>query len=94
MPPARRAPVIIGFVMASSTPASLDHVAMERINQLVDALTRNFHSQLEFELATLAAEAQVEIERVRQTKVTLVNRASAQLRDEGLLCCPPASASH
>ena len=36
-----------------------------------------------FELATVAEEAQVEIERVRQTKVALVNRASAQLRHEG-----------
>ena len=58
-------------------------MATERINQLVDALTGDFHNQREFELATLAAEAQVEIERVRQTKITLVNRASAQLRDEG-----------
>jgi hypothetical protein len=31
----------------------------------------------------VAAEAQAEIERVRQTKVNLVNRASAQLREEG-----------
>ena len=46
-------------------------------------MTRDIHSQLEYELATLAAEAQVEIERVRQTKVSLVNRASAQLRGEG-----------
>ena len=66
-----------------ATPASLDHVAMDRIDDLVDALTRDFHSQLEFELATVAAEAQAEIERVRQTKVTLVNRAYAHLRDEG-----------
>ena len=66
-----------------ATPASLDHAAMDRIDNLVDALTRDFRSQLEFQLATVAAEAQAEIERVRQTKVTLVNRASAQLRDEG-----------
>ena len=65
-----------------ATPASLDHVAMDRIDDLVVALTRDFHSQLEFELATVAAEAQAEIERVRQTKVTLVNRAYAHLRDE------------
>ena len=67
-----------------STPASLDHVAMERIDELVDALTIDFSGQLEFELATVAAEAQAEIERVRQTKVILVNRAAAQLRDEGV----------
>ena len=66
-----------------ATPASLDHVAMDRIDNLVDALTIDVHSQLEFQLATVAAEAQVEIERVRQTKVNLVNRASAQLREEG-----------
>src|SRR6266542_4665884 len=66
-----------------TTPASLDHVAMDRVDDLVVAWTRDFHSQLEFELATVAAEAQVEIERVRQTKVTLVNRAYAHLRDEG-----------
>jgi hypothetical protein len=65
-----------------ATPASLDHVAMDRIDDLVVALTRDFPDQLEFELATVAAEAQAEIERVRQTKVTLVNRAYAHLRDE------------
>src|ERR1044072_6217533 len=66
-----------------ATPASLVHVAMNRIDDLVNALTRDFSRQLEFELATVAAEAQVEIERVRQTKVTLVNRAAAHLRGEG-----------
>ena len=66
-----------------ATPASLDHVAMDRIDNLVDALTIDVHSQLQFQLATVAAEAQAEIERVRQTKVNLVNRASAQLREEG-----------
>ena len=66
-----------------TTPASLDHVAMDRIDNLVDALTIDHHSQLQFQLATVAAEAQAEIERVRQTKVNLVNRASAQLREEG-----------
>jgi hypothetical protein len=66
-----------------ATPASLDHVAMHRIDDLVVALTRDFPDQLELELATVAAEAQAEIERVRQTKVTLVNRAYAHLRDEG-----------
>jgi hypothetical protein len=66
-----------------TTPASLDHVAMDRIDNLVDALTIDVHSQLQFQLATVAAEAQAEIERVRQTKVNLVNRASAQLREEG-----------
>ena len=66
-----------------ATPASLDHAAMDRIDNLVDALTIDVHSQLQFQLATVAAEAQAEIERVRQTKVNLVNRASAQLRDEG-----------
>ena len=68
-----------------TTPASLDHVAMDRIDNLVDALTIDVHSQLQFQLATVAAEAQAEIERVRQTKVTLVNRASAQLREVGRL---------
>ena len=66
-----------------TTPASLDHVAMDRIDNLVDALTIDVHGQLQFQLATVAAEAQAEIERVRQTKVNLVNRASAQLREEG-----------
>jgi hypothetical protein len=66
-----------------ATPASLDHVAMDRINDLVFALTRDFPSKLELELATLAAEAQSEIERVRQAKVSMVNRAYAHLRDEG-----------
>jgi hypothetical protein len=46
-----------------ATPASLDHVAMDRINDLIFALTRDFPSKLELELATLAAEAQSEIER-------------------------------
>ena len=70
-----------------ATPASLDHAAMDRIDNLVDALTIDVHSQLQFQLATVAAEAQAEIERVRQTKVNLVNRASAHLRDDaaGLL---------
>ena len=67
-----------------ATPASLDHAAMDRIDNLVDALTIDVHGQLQFQLATVAAEAQAEIERVRQTKVTLVNRASAQLRQEGV----------
>jgi hypothetical protein len=66
-----------------ATPASLDHVAMDRINDLVVALTRDFPSKLELELATLAAEAQAEIERVRQAKVSMVKRAYAHLRDEG-----------
>ena len=58
-------------------------MAMDRINDLAFALTRDFPSKLELELATLAAEAQSEIERVRQAKVSMVNRASAHLRDEG-----------
>jgi hypothetical protein len=66
-----------------ATPASLDHVAMGRIDDLVFALTRDFPNQLEVQLATLAAEAQAEIERVRQAKVSMVNHASAHLRDEG-----------
>jgi len=66
-----------------ATPASLDHVAMDRIDDLAFALTRDFPSKLELELATVAAEAQAEIERVWQTKVTLVNRAYAHPRDEG-----------
>jgi hypothetical protein len=66
-----------------ATPASLDHVAMDRIDDLVVALTRDFPSKLELELATLAAEAQSEIERVRQAKVSMVKRAYAHLRDEG-----------
>jgi hypothetical protein len=65
-----------------ATPASLDHVTMDRINDLVVALTRDFPSKLERELATPAAEAQAEIERVRQAKVSMVNRAYAHLRDE------------
>ena len=65
-----------------SIPASLDHAATDRIDNLVDALTRDFSRQLEFELATRAAEAQVEIERVRQAKLALVNRAYARLRHE------------
>src|SRR5262249_2416099 len=77
-----------------ATPASLDHVAMDRIDDLVVALTRDFPDQLELELATVAAEAQAEIERMRQTKVTLVNRAYAHLRDEGGRFCPPVSAPH
>jgi hypothetical protein len=66
-----------------ATPASLDHVTMDRIEDLVLALTRDFPSKLELELATLAAEAQAEIERLRQAKVSMVNRAYAHLRDEG-----------
>ena len=66
-----------------ATPARLDHAAMDRIDDLVVALTRDFPSQLELELATVAAEAQSEIERVRQAKVRMVNRAYAHLRDEG-----------
>jgi hypothetical protein len=66
-----------------ATPASLDHVAMDRIDNLVFALTRDFPSKLELELATLAAEAQSEIERVRQAKVGVVNRAYAHLLDDG-----------
>jgi hypothetical protein len=66
-----------------ATPASLDHVAMDRIDDLVFALNRDFPSKLELELATLAAEAQAEIERVRQAKVSMINRAYAHLRDEG-----------
>jgi hypothetical protein len=66
-----------------ATPASLDHVAMDRINDLIFALTMDFPNKLELELATLAAEAQSEIERVRQAKVSMVKRAYAHLRDEG-----------
>jgi hypothetical protein len=66
-----------------ATPASLDHVAVDRINDLILALISDFPNQLEVQLATLAAEAQAEIERVRQAKVSIVNRASAHLRDEG-----------
>ena len=36
-----------------ATPASLDHVAMDRIDDLVFALTRDFPDQLELELATV-----------------------------------------
>ena len=66
-----------------ATPANIDHVAMDRIEDLVFALTDDLPDQLEHELAPLAAEAQSEIERVRQAKVTLINRTSAHLRDEG-----------
>jgi hypothetical protein len=65
-----------------ATPASLDRVAMDRMDGLIFALTRDFPSKLELELARLAAEAQAEIERVRQAKVSVVNRAIAHLRDE------------
>src|SRR5262245_28662360 len=71
------------FRCGLATPASLYHVAMARIDDLVFALTRDFPSKLELELATLAAEAQAEIERVLQAKVSVVNRAYAHLRDEG-----------
>jgi hypothetical protein len=66
-----------------ATPARLDRVAMDRIEELIFALTGDFFNQLELELATLAAEAQAEIERVRQAKVSMVERAYAHLRDEG-----------
>jgi hypothetical protein len=67
-----------------ATPVSLDHAAMNRINDLVFALTTELPSKLELELATLAAEAQAEIERVGQSKVSMVNFAYAHLRDEGV----------
>src|SRR4051812_39298151 len=62
-----------------ATPVSLDHAAMNRLKDLIVALTTDFRSKV---LAMLAAEAQTEIERVRQAKVSMVNFAHAHLRDE------------
>ena len=77
-----------------ATPASLDHVAMDRIDDLVVALTGDFQGELEFELATLAAEAQAEIERVRQTKVPWLTGPSRIYAARAVVCCPRASAPH
>ena len=77
-----------------TTPVSLDHVAMDRIDNLVDALTIDVQSQLQFQLATVAAEAQAEIERVRQTKVTWSTVPPRSCATRRLVCCPSVSAPH
>ena len=77
-----------------ATPASLDHVAMDRVDDLVVAWTRDFHSQLEFELATVAAEAQAEIERVRKPRSPWSTVPTRICATRGLVCCPPVSAPH
>ena len=78
----RRAPGAMRFGMDFLSRRAWDHAATDRIDNLVGCLDRDFSRQLEFELATRAAEAQVEIERVRQAKLALVNRAYARLRHE------------
>ena len=71
------------LVHGLSTPAGHDEAELAQIDELAYAFAP---SQLagheEGELGLLAAEAQVELLRVRRAKVDLVNRAADQVRGE------------
>ena len=77
-----------------ATPASVDHVATDRIDELVDALTRDFSRQLEYELATVAAKHKLKLNvcgKPRSLWSTAPPRSCAM---RGLVCRLPASAPH
>jgi hypothetical protein len=59
-----------------------ERVADEEIDSLQAALFGNSWEEDEYDLATIAAEAQGELLRVRSAKVDLVNVAAKRLRDE------------
>src|SRR5438309_726691 len=59
-----------------SIPAALDPVAADRIEELTRAMDEITTGYGEYDIARLAAEAQVDIERVRQAKAAMVNKAA------------------
>jgi hypothetical protein len=59
-----------------SIPAALDPTAADRVKELMHALDQVSTGYGEYDCAKLAAEAQVDIERVRQAKVAIVNKAA------------------
>jgi hypothetical protein len=63
-------------------PVEYDAVALEEINELATAFAPNTLDAQDIELATFAAEAQVEIWRVRRAKLELLRAAAQQLRDK------------
>src|SRR6266545_3655258 len=70
-------------------PVGHDDVALALINNLAAAFAPDTLDGPEIEAAMFAAEAQVEILRVRRAKVDLVNRAADHLRDEDARSLPP-----
>ena len=63
-------------------PVEYDAVALEEINELATAFAPNALDAQDIELAMFAAEAQVEIWRVRRAKLELLRAAAQQLRDK------------
>jgi hypothetical protein len=59
-----------------SIPAALDPAAADRVKELTHALDQVSTGYGEYDCARLAAEAQVDVERVRQAKVAIVNKAT------------------
>jgi hypothetical protein len=59
-----------------SIPAALDAVAADRVEELRLALDQVSTGYGEYDFAKLAAEAQVDIERVRLAKAAIVNKAA------------------
>jgi hypothetical protein len=62
-----------------SIPAALDPGAADRVEELTLILDQVCTGYGEYDFARLAAEAQVDIERVRQAKVAIVNKAAKRL---------------
>ena len=62
-------------------PVEYDAVALEEINELATAFAPNPLDAQDIELAVFAAEAQVEIWRVRRAKLELLRAAAQHLRD-------------
>jgi hypothetical protein len=71
------------------SPVGHDDVALAQIRELADGFAPGTVDGREIEPAMFAAEAQVEILRVRRAKVDLVNRAADHLRDEDARDLPP-----
>jgi len=59
-----------------SIPAALDPTAADRVKELTLALDQVTTGYGEYDFAKVAAEAQVDIERVRQAKAAIVNKAA------------------
>ena len=59
-----------------SIPAALDPTAADRVKELMLALDQVTTGYGEYDFAKVVAEAQVDIERVRQAKAAIVNKAA------------------
>ena len=77
-----------------ATPASLDHVAMDRIDDLVDALTMDVPVNSNFSSRRWPQKRRLRLNacgKPRSTWSTVPTRICAT---RGLVCCPPVSAPH